>query len=219
MTDYLKIAEECGGSRRNRLQTAEMAGDDLARFAERVAKHGGVPEGWKLVPIDATPEMLKQIDQHGELVGDGDLLDSYRAMLAAAPCPPAVSDQSAEIERLKAELAKLKHADWRYEKDFRTAVQGYEEASREVEALTKERDEIAHARDVWAASYAKLEQERGCDAATRTCVCASSASIFGAMKTVATSPESSRTATALKCSATGTNKGVSGLRVAITSTT
>lgn len=44
-----------------------------------------IPEGWKLVPVDPTAEMLCE----AELAYNGSHRDAYRAMLAVAPTPPA----------------------------------------------------------------------------------------------------------------------------------
>ncbi len=43
-----------------------------------------VPEGWKLVPVEPTPEMVKE---GGRYVWPLPATDAYRAMLAASPLP------------------------------------------------------------------------------------------------------------------------------------
>lgn len=64
---------------------------------------GAVPEGWRLVPINPTEKMLRawlgepvrtpahEVDEYSEI---RDLAYSYRAMLAAAPLPPAAQQQN-----------------------------------------------------------------------------------------------------------------------------
>lgn len=64
-----------------------------AAAALRLSAGGGVPEGWKLVPVEPTPEMLgafwRQKNCGTQEVGDRgphtDDYSAYRAMLAASP--------------------------------------------------------------------------------------------------------------------------------------
>lgn len=64
-----------------------------AATALRLSAGGGVPEGWKLVPVEPTPEMLgafwRQKNCGTQEVGDRgphtDDYSAYRAMLAASP--------------------------------------------------------------------------------------------------------------------------------------
>lgn len=44
-----------------------------------------VPEGWKLVPVEATPEMLRVFMRNCEF--DGEARQDYADLLAAAPAP------------------------------------------------------------------------------------------------------------------------------------
>ncbi len=64
-----------------------------AATALRLSAGGGVPEGWKLVPVDPTPEMLgafwrqkncgtQEVGKRGPHTDD---CSAYRAMLAASP--------------------------------------------------------------------------------------------------------------------------------------
>ena len=66
----------------------------------------GVPEGWKLVPIKATYEMLcdgersiidGQENRHGTSWAEESGM-AYTAMLAAAPLPPAAAPAPTEVE-------------------------------------------------------------------------------------------------------------------------
>ena len=50
-----------------------------------------VPQGWKLVPVDPTSEMLKAAWKHGIDDEAPDPYYAYKAMLAAAPQPPDVA--------------------------------------------------------------------------------------------------------------------------------
>lgn len=50
------------------------------------------PEGWKLVPVEPTPEMIGK----GIIAYDGKCESAYRAMLAAAPSPPPISGSADE---------------------------------------------------------------------------------------------------------------------------
>lgn len=69
----------------------------LARIDAALAEEAGgeiascqaIPEGWKLVPVEPWPEMIEAgwIDKE-----DVNPEDIYRAMLAAAPLPPAQPD-------------------------------------------------------------------------------------------------------------------------------
>jgi len=66
---------------------------DRAATALRLSAGGGVPEGWKLVPVDPTPEMLGAFwrqkncgtQEVGERGPHTDDCSAYRAMLAASP--------------------------------------------------------------------------------------------------------------------------------------
>lgn len=80
--------------------------------AEASLAHGGVPEGWKLVAVEPTPEMLaawwryKNGHHFHDEPPPGDTSDygAYRAMIDAAPKPPTLSpSEAAEVDML---------ADW-----------------------------------------------------------------------------------------------------------
>lgn len=83
--------------------SAHDEGEDLPRMgrAREAAKHCTVPAGWKLVPIEPTPEMVAamavieasshQVVTYGngievvtELIGMSGAVEAYEAMLAAA---------------------------------------------------------------------------------------------------------------------------------------
>jgi len=88
-----------------------------AREAVRMNASQAVPPGWKLVPVEPTPEMRvagKNTIKGADTTFEGMLAElAYRSMLAAAPTPPAqASGQSAadEIEGLRAHVALLKAA-------------------------------------------------------------------------------------------------------------
>ncbi len=57
--------------------------DQLRAYGDKRAREA-VPEGWKLVPIEPTPEMLKAGDQKTWVLPARDCWD---AMLAASPSP------------------------------------------------------------------------------------------------------------------------------------
>ena len=62
-----------------------------------------VPVGWKLVPTDPTPEMIKEMHaydgtQYSDPFGSDDFKDDYRNMLDAAPRPPAREQPQVEQE-------------------------------------------------------------------------------------------------------------------------
>ncbi len=69
---------------------------DRAATALRLSAGGGVPDGWKLVPIEPTSEMIgsgglasfKSDMATGLNVREG-LISTYKAMLAASPTAPA----------------------------------------------------------------------------------------------------------------------------------
>lgn len=52
----------------------------------------GVPDGWKLVPMEPTPAMLAAFVE-----ADGKAVKGYKAMLATAPTPPASEQQRAVV--------------------------------------------------------------------------------------------------------------------------
>ena len=49
------------------------------------AASGATPEGWKLVPVEPTPEMVIAFNRGIDFLTWG---DCFRAMIAAAPLPP-----------------------------------------------------------------------------------------------------------------------------------
>lgn len=56
-----------------------------AAWNRRAPKASAVPEGWKLVPMEPTPEMLSAAWNGGALGGEDDHRECYGYMLAAAP--------------------------------------------------------------------------------------------------------------------------------------
>lgn len=60
---------------------------------EEQADRQRVPEGWKLVPVDPTKEMVDAAVIAYERTKDGTIAGAYRAMLAAAPEAPAQAEQ------------------------------------------------------------------------------------------------------------------------------
>lgn len=95
-------------------------------------ERGRVPDGWKLVPVEPTTEMVAEIEDVSRIGAVWTAASVYRAMLAAAPAAP---DQSAtkpaevpmpeEITRLRADLAAKTAECERLRADaeaFRTAV-------------------------------------------------------------------------------------------------
>ena len=79
--------------------TAEYIGRLRAALAagQATAAQAVVPAGWKLVPVDATDDMLRAIrnQRSGGRVGAGDRAD-WAAWLAAAPTPAAQADSVLE---------------------------------------------------------------------------------------------------------------------------
>lgn len=77
------------------------------------------PEGWKLVPVEQTDEMLAAVGEY--CIGDGggccpspviakhECADVYRAMLAAAPVPPNAASADAKDAALKQAWDALEH--------------------------------------------------------------------------------------------------------------
>jgi len=66
----------------------------LNATAQPVSDGCKVPEGWKLVPIEPTEEMISAwredmgrsyAEYYAEKIGDDEIVFSYQAMLAAAP--------------------------------------------------------------------------------------------------------------------------------------
>lgn len=52
-----------------------------------------LPEGWKLVPVQPTEEMIKAGCGEGDDIYDSAFIRAYDAALAAAPTPPAQEDE------------------------------------------------------------------------------------------------------------------------------
>ena len=81
MDDACAIA----ANRITELQDALELAEEAVR-AKQYANHA-VPEGWQLVPVYPTSEMLDATNEHiwGRDTDQNDMLFAYRAMLAAAP--------------------------------------------------------------------------------------------------------------------------------------
>lgn len=60
---------------------------ELRAEVERL-KAAAVPEGWKLVPVEPTPEIIRAAGKTHCLPTDGWEIRIYQSMLAAAPQPP-----------------------------------------------------------------------------------------------------------------------------------
>ncbi|EPO7644427.1 hypothetical protein ACUHM9_004979 [Pseudomonas aeruginosa] len=61
-------------------------GEDLLEAPVAQAQHS-VPEGWKLVPVDPTEDLLEAIHNGGYVGDDRELRQFYQAILDAAPAP------------------------------------------------------------------------------------------------------------------------------------
>ncbi len=108
-----------------------------ARAALSAPPAAGVPEGWKLVPIEPTAEMVQAALDKPAFDPLGDLLPwshitrtSYAAMIKAAPTPPASEQQQAVVLPEPFMFVKL-HAgdvmDWT--QDFSLAKRWTEEGN------------------------------------------------------------------------------------------
>lgn len=97
-----------GWGRIGYMKDAESLQDEVgALIAEILTAHWGrapaapVPQGWKMVPVEPTKEMLQRAcSDHGYPGGSRWVYrDGYRSMLAAAPQPPelATSEHSAPM--------------------------------------------------------------------------------------------------------------------------
>ena len=117
---------------------------DRALQASRVA----VPatDGWKLVPLEPTAEMLQAGQDTPVSESDEDALEDYkavyRAMLAAAPHPQQIAglDKDAEIERLKDALTFVERwANHHAQKPHVTAAEALSciQHYPEIEAITE----------------------------------------------------------------------------------
>jgi len=75
------------------------------------ADAGAVPEGWRLVPVEPTPEMVAAIPWPTNVTPTLGL-DCYRAMLAAAPQAPAAATAVALEEAWRAGWAACRDAEY-----------------------------------------------------------------------------------------------------------
>jgi hypothetical protein len=86
--------------------------EDIAREITRLRSQGsGVPAGWKLVPVEPTPEMLDAGINAAPIALDDDLESAYLAMLSASPQPPVGADGWREISTAKTGVAVILAAE------------------------------------------------------------------------------------------------------------
>lgn len=57
----------------------------------------GVPEGWKLMPIEPNEDVLCVIHNYGYVGDDAELRDLYRVILEVAPTPPSSERQQPAV--------------------------------------------------------------------------------------------------------------------------
>ena len=104
--------------------------NEIDMLRAQVKNVGQAPEGWKLVPIDPTPEMWAATKTMPDVFGVG---DEYRAMIAAAPPTPTVKSRdgfrripltSEQIARLMPEpvIGRMNVERWSREQMFAFAV-------------------------------------------------------------------------------------------------
>lgn len=87
------LAEHLSDQPLTHADSTDLATIRKAATALRLSAGGGVPEGWKLVPVEPTPEMLGAFwrqkncgtQEVGERGPHTDDCSAYRAMLAASP--------------------------------------------------------------------------------------------------------------------------------------
>lgn len=71
-------------------EIARAAADEITRLRAALSERAAVPHGWRLVPVEPTPEMVEAAFDALPLYPlEGKIRTHYRAMLAAAPSPPA----------------------------------------------------------------------------------------------------------------------------------
>lgn len=86
MKDAERIAELEAALRRSELLVEQLQAQlNLGR--KKVQAAPGVPEGWRLVPVEPTPKMLVAY-----MEADG-AIKRWKAMIAAAPAQPAAHDE------------------------------------------------------------------------------------------------------------------------------
>jgi len=101
----------------------------------------GVPEGWKLVPVEPTPEILSSLFVLPDMGPNGQIIrhsvdklpDAYRAMLSVSPPPP----QSGEIETEIVSGVRVHHVSEavRLKLEIDTLEDCIRKQSSEIEAL------------------------------------------------------------------------------------
>lgn len=76
-------------SQLDQIKGAWHVSDEIATVLASHPQSSGVPEGWRLVPVEPTPEMAAQTAYDGTQYSDpfdfDDFRKDYAAMLAAAP--------------------------------------------------------------------------------------------------------------------------------------
>ena len=130
-----------------------VVGDRVALVVpdDPLAKPAVVPNGWVMVPKEPTAEMIRANGQSGFDVGDKwlaeDAKQTWVAMLAAAPQPPAPSVPSVDVEAVWERIESLEYAEkWLdvFSKEAWSAAQAGK-ITRHRESLSTLRLELAHA--------------------------------------------------------------------------
>ncbi len=105
-SNQARLATLCGYVKTNQQHQRKLSNDnDLQREnGQLITSSSSVPAGWKLVPVEPT---IRQMAAMGPAIRacydmdgvSGNVVDVYRAMLAAAPQPP-LAEQPQQVEML-----------------------------------------------------------------------------------------------------------------------
>ena len=107
--DHVEVANSCDCNPQDTVnwrhaETAHEAANEIEQLRARVAElesrasPASVPEGWKLVPIEATMEMCEAGWNEYDLQEHFSVRFMYERMIAVAPTPPVSEDRWLPIE-------------------------------------------------------------------------------------------------------------------------
>lgn len=119
----------------------------IARYRHRLASVSSASaEGWKLVPVEATEEMVDAAIHYRPMDVTSRVRIAWRDMIAASPEPVPATNQAGEVERLRKALAD--HAEAEANRRALIVKHNVDFSKAADAVLTEAREQVIAAREV-----------------------------------------------------------------------